>query len=465
MADEPRGYSPERRTALVLSGTGADGAYHAGVLRALNESGIKIDLVGGRGIGALGAVLHAIDGASQLWEPGGVWRQAEVEHLYRWRWPFRWLTALALSLLAVLAVPLLALLVLTALYPMALGLGMAGLDSGARLAQWLLQTVGMLFGPAALPTWIPRVVLAIAATGVLVLGVGALIERQQRPIRRTTAAPALWSLVGAPIDAAVAIRAATTALWGILKGGAAIRAPDARDLARRYADLLTDNLGHPGFRELLIVAHDLDARRDVVFGLVREPYRKALFAATTASAARRAEAHDLAGVARDHLVDALAAAVSLPGVCRPRLVTFAAETFWRGESHRLADRTACLGRLLEEAAASGAEQLILVSAAPEPPTPHALRPTRSDALGQVGEQLAAAESASLADALRHLQYRFHETYVIRPAHNPVRPLDLAGSFDEQSDRAHALDEAIERGYEDAHRQFIEPVLGESGERM
>ena len=82
-------YSPERRTALVLSGTGADGAYHAGVLRALHETGIKIDVMGGRGIGALGAVLHAIDGAARLWEPGGVWRSDSVARLYRWRWPFR----------------------------------------------------------------------------------------------------------------------------------------------------------------------------------------------------------------------------------------------------------------------------------------------------------------------------------------------------------------------------------------
>ena len=465
MADELRGYSPERRTALLLSGSGADGAYHAGVLRALHETGIKIDVIGGRGIGALGAVLHAIDGAARLWEPDGVWRQPSAEHLYRWRWPFRWLRLLVIALLAVLAVPLIALIGSAAVYPVALALGMAGLAGGAELSQGLLQSVGQAFSPGALPTWIPRVVLALVGIGLLTLGVGLLMDRQRQRIRRTTAAPALWSLVGAPIDAGPAVRAATSALWGILKGGAALRAPDARDLGRRYADLLTDNLGQPGFRELLLVAHDLDARRDVVFGLVREPYRKALFAAATASSARRAEAHDLAGVAREHLVDALMAALSLPGVCQPRLVTFAAQTFWRGESHRLSDRTASLGRLLEEAAAAGAEQLILVSAAPEPPAPHALRPTRSDALGQVGEHLASAESASLADALRHLQHRFHGTYVIRPAHNPVRPLDLAGTFDERSDRAHSLEEAIERGYEDAYRQFIEPVLGESGERI
>ena len=51
MADRSSGYSPERRTVLVLSGSGVDGAYHAGVLRALDETGIKVDLVAGRGIG------------------------------------------------------------------------------------------------------------------------------------------------------------------------------------------------------------------------------------------------------------------------------------------------------------------------------------------------------------------------------------------------------------------------------
>jgi hypothetical protein len=464
-SDELRGYSPERRTALVLSGTGADGAYHAGVLRALQETGLKIDLVGGRGMGALGAVLHAIDGASRLWEPLGVWRAPEARRLYRWRWPFRWLSGLTFVLLVVLAVPLLALLAAAVVYPIAMGLGMLGVEQGGHLSQSLLVLMSRWFGPGAFPTWIPRAVLALAAIGVATLGAGWLVERRRQLVRRTTAGPALWSLVGAPIDAAAAARAATAALWGILKGGAALRAPDGRELGRRYADLLTDNLGHPGFRELLVVAHDLDARRDVVFGLVKEPYRKALFAAATASAARRAEAHDLAGLSREHLVDALCAALSLPGVCQPRLVTFASDTFWRGESHRLSDRVAGLGRLIEETAAAGAEQLILVSAAPEPPAPHALRPTRSDALGQVGEHLASAESASLADALRLLQHRFHGTYVIRPAHNPVRPLDLTGAYDEGSDRAHTLAEVMERGYEDAYRQFIEPVLGESGERI
>ena len=50
-------YSPERRTAVVLSGTGIHGAYHAGVLRALQEAGVKVDLLAGHGAGAANAAL------------------------------------------------------------------------------------------------------------------------------------------------------------------------------------------------------------------------------------------------------------------------------------------------------------------------------------------------------------------------------------------------------------------------
>ena len=37
-------YSPRLRTAVVLCGAGTAGVYQAGVLRALAEAGVKIDL-------------------------------------------------------------------------------------------------------------------------------------------------------------------------------------------------------------------------------------------------------------------------------------------------------------------------------------------------------------------------------------------------------------------------------------
>ena len=46
------------KLGLVLSGGGAKGAYHVGVIKALQELGIQVDMLSGASIGALnGAVL------------------------------------------------------------------------------------------------------------------------------------------------------------------------------------------------------------------------------------------------------------------------------------------------------------------------------------------------------------------------------------------------------------------------
>ena len=464
---EPRdSYSPERRTALLFTGTGADGAYHAGALRALQEAGVKVDLVCGRGVGAIGAVLAAVDGGSQLWEANGFWRAAAVPAMYQWRWPFVVLRWLGIALLAVLAVPAAVILLGLIVYPFALLLGMAGLNTGAQFVESFIALLSRAFAPPALPTWIPRLAALCSTLALMVLGAGAWLAKLQSPFYRRSSGNRLWTLLGSPIDASGAILHATEPVWRLLKGGAAIKTPHADDLSRRYAELLSENLGQPGFRELLLVVHDLDATRDLVFGLVREPYRRTLFPAPgSVTAARRAEAQDLAGGTQAFLADVLAAALSLPGVSDARLVRFAPDSYWRGETHRLIDRPASVGRLLEEAAAAGAEQVMIVAATPEPPGPHELRPPRLDGLGRVGEQLASAEAAALSDALRHLHHRFQGVYVVRPGHNPIRPLDLSGAYDEKSDRMQPLEELMERGYEDMYRQFIEPFLGASGEAV
>src|SRR5437588_5018301 len=99
-------YSPQRRTALVLTGTGADGAYHAGALRALHEAGVKIDIVGARGIGVVGALFTAIDGGSRVWDEKGFWHAPGVRSLYAWRRiPQLAAWALALSL-AIVVLPI-----------------------------------------------------------------------------------------------------------------------------------------------------------------------------------------------------------------------------------------------------------------------------------------------------------------------------------------------------------------------
>ena len=84
-----RTYSTRLRTALVLTGSGTAGAYHAGVLHALHEAGVKIDIVAGRGVGTVGAFFAAVDGGPRLWEDNGVWKGTAPARFYQWRAPLR----------------------------------------------------------------------------------------------------------------------------------------------------------------------------------------------------------------------------------------------------------------------------------------------------------------------------------------------------------------------------------------
>src|SRR5512145_2720985 len=106
--DSPdRVYSTRLRTALVLTGSGTAGAYHAGVLRALHEAGIKIDLVAGRGIGAVSALFAAVDGGPRLWEADGLWKGPSAAAFYGWRTPLKVAAWTFVAALAILAIPLL----------------------------------------------------------------------------------------------------------------------------------------------------------------------------------------------------------------------------------------------------------------------------------------------------------------------------------------------------------------------
>src|SRR5438067_2141932 len=99
-------YAPQLRTALVLSGIGTAGAYHAGVLRALHEAGVKIDVVAGRGIGVVSALFAAIDGAQRLWDDNGFWRSPSVRSLYAWRLVPRIVAWAVAASVATVAVPI-----------------------------------------------------------------------------------------------------------------------------------------------------------------------------------------------------------------------------------------------------------------------------------------------------------------------------------------------------------------------
>jgi hypothetical protein len=109
--------------------------------------------------------------------------------------------------------------------------------------------------------------------------------------------------------------------------------------------------------------------------------------------------------------------------------------------------------------------VVLVTAAEEIGGPHALSTRRATPRGRLGEFFASAEAAAVRDALGAAAGWFDAIFVIRPPHNPVSPLDAGGAFDARSDRWQTVGELVDRGYEDAYRQFIDPVVGASGERL
>ena len=317
-------YSPERRTALVFCGTGAHGAYHAGALRALQEAGVKVDVMAGQGIGAGAAVLAAIDGAARLWDAAGLWGRGQVAALYGWKWPLRAAGWLTLILGITLCIPLVFLALGLIVYPAGFLLEIVGSDAGGALVGAYTEWLQIAMAGANLPVAVPRLVLIEVALLVLVLGIGVAIARWRAPAARTAQGGWWWRMLAAPLDAGAARKAFAGTVWHLIRGADRTARPAMAVLGRRYADVLAESLGQPGFRELMIVATDLDARRDVVAGLLREPYRRDFLARSERG--RRSEVLDLAGIGREHALDVAAAALTPPVVCDPYLVTFAADS-------------------------------------------------------------------------------------------------------------------------------------------
>jgi hypothetical protein len=450
-------YLPHRRTAIVLTGTGTDGAYHAGVLRALHEAGVKLDIVAARGVGVVGALFAAIDGTQRLWDDKGLWRSGAARTFYSWRRAPR-LTVWALAVsLALVAVPLALAAAGLVVFPIDFVLKMVGIGGAGGLLGMYLRLMQSAFAPEGLPTWLPRIVL-LALGGAAIV---ALVNGWSGG--RVTRGAFWWRAVSAPMSSAEIIEQTWRAMWDLVRGATQLKAPRRTELARRYIEMLAENLGQPGFRELLIVVHDVDARRDLVFALVEESRRRTLIRRQTSEAAdaRRAEVFDLTGVARDHLSDAISAALTVPLATEWHAATFAPDGYWRGETHRLCDRPAALVRLLDELIDLGAEQIVVVAATPPTAGPHALAAARLDGRGRLGDYLHAAEAAIVRDATNTTAGV--RIFTIRPGHNPLGPFDFDGGYDDRSQRAQGLSELITRGYEDAYHQFIEPIVGGSGE--
>ncbi len=453
-------YSPRLRTGVVLCGVGTAGAYQAGALRALGEAGIKVDVVAAHGAGVLTALAAAVDGGARLWDPAtGPWTNRRLRHAYRWRKALRFGAGGLAAALVVLIFPLIVLVIAAAVYVASLLAALVNLTAlSASLIAWYRWAIEALFSPPLLPTIVPRatVLVLLVIAGVLVVAAVQAIQSERS--RRRVAGAFWWRLLGSPLDAAEPRGTLLEALWGLVRGASAAPRPDAAEIGRRYVDVLADNFGQPGFHEVLVAVHDLDARRDLVGAVLAGPARAAFEARSRAGQARGAEVVDFTGPQRDLVADFLVGSLCLPLANEPHVVRFPADGYWRGERHRVCDRPEIVARLIDELANVGVEQVILVSPASPAAGPHAMRARPLGLRARLGEIVRSIETSALQDAHATAATRFSGVFVIRPAHNPIGPFDFAGTYDESSDRRRTVEELMAQGYADAYRLFIEPVV-------
>jgi hypothetical protein len=449
----------------VLCGAGTAGAYQAGVLRALTESGVKVDVIAGHGPGAANALCAAIDGSSRLWETDGPWMSPSLRTAYRWRGALR-LFFVALGATALILIsPLVVLAAAAATYLAGTVLALANFTgASAGVVRFYQRLIEVLFDPPILPTIIPRAVVLALLLVVAVLVVSAVRAAAQERSRRRLVGGFWWRLIGSPLSADEPAQALVLALWTLVRGAQSTPAPKAEDVGRRYVEVLTDNLGQPGFREVLVAVHDLDARRDLI-GAVLAPQARGRFEGRRRSGnPREAEVVDFSGPQRSLAQDFLVGALRLPVATEPWPILFPADGYWRGELHHICDRPELVVRILDEIASIGVEQVVLVSPAPAAGLPHGLRHRPADFRSRIGAQVRSMETAAFDDACVAAETRFSGVFIIRPDHNPLGPFDFAGVYDEASDRRCGPAELMQQGYDDAYRLFIEPVVA-TGERL
>ncbi len=169
------------------------------MLRALHEAGVKLDVVAGRGIGAVGALFAAVDGAQNLWGEKGFWRPDGLRDLYDWRLTLRIAAWAVAAAFAIVALPLAAMALGAVVFPIDFVVRMAGLGGVDGLVGGYLRLSSRLFAAGAFPTWLPRLV-------VLVLGLGGADAcRGNADDRRAPAAA--WRALVAWVAGAAFVRA------------------------------------------------------------------------------------------------------------------------------------------------------------------------------------------------------------------------------------------------------------------
>jgi len=391
---------------------------------------------------------------------------------------------------AIVALPLLAGLLVGLLFPLVLIVDLMVPGAAASLIDRLSMAPEALSSSYLAAQAVPVFGLAILAAVVM----ATLFLRDRRRLPE-----AFESL----LDARPGLSRLRRGLWEIARGAALSGGPpSAAELGRRYAALLAENLGEPGFRELVLRTADLDRGDALTFVLLGEA-SSVDDEGQPLLAPGLEDAVDLRAPGHDALFfDAVATGLLCPMAMPLQRVSFPKGGVHGGETHRLTDATFVPGAGIAEALAAGAEQVIVVTGVPETAAPlarrrgprarldatvrslerQATRRARLDATvrsleRQATRELGQAERLNrIVSTLGHRDsdgrgawedpatgrvYREVDVWVVRPERRAIGPMEFDGARDPATEVVQTTDDLLEQGWRDAYRQFVEPVVGQA----
>jgi hypothetical protein len=429
---------------VVLDGEGTAAAYLAGVMKALDAAGVRVDVVLGRGAGALVAAFSAFHAEDKIYGEGGVLDALATRPAFRVLPRYRFAAiCLVLSFAAFLSPALVGVLSMVA-FPV-LALVRSFLPEGAipgpgPASSFLLAAAETYYLPA------------VAFPLIVLFAVTAARSLAHLPKRRGDSSWARWfarDVLAPVIDLKPLFDLLQSRLWQLVRGTSTDGAPpDRKKLGQAYVELLTAGLGQHGFREVVFYALDTDSGEEVPFAVLKERFGKKL---AETSGIARSEPVDLAGERASILFDALMASLSPPGLVPEVPITLPRESRFGGEVHRFTSSLLAGRDLLADAVAVGAEQIVYVAAvAPGASAPGSL-PERLSRLA-----LRARLEDDLGRAAAHPEL---PVFVVRPDVERLTPFEVSGRLQLGGERL-TPGVLVAQGERDAERLFLRPVLGE-----
>jgi hypothetical protein len=424
---------------VVLIGEGTAFAYLAGAMKALHASGVRVDMVLGKGAGSLVAGLAAIDAEKGLEGPTGLVAQVGSRAPWGLRPLYKvTLACLALSFATFLSPVLVGLLALCVVPFAILGRLVVGSSSTALEPSWL----GYLL-QAGEPFYLRAMVVPLIGLCAFWLAwwVVALLRE-----RRWPSAPELYDL-GRLSDLL------EVTFWRAVRGTSTDERPhDRKELSDAYQKLLAGSLGQRGFRELVFYALDTDSGQEVPFAMLKERFFKKLARERGGRHEwARAEPVDLSNGGEALFFDALMAALSPPGLVASVPLKLPLGSRSGGEVHRFSSSSFAGSSAVADAIAGGAEQVVVVAGCAPAERP----------LGNPLERLAEAATRSrLSDELHEAARAELPVFLIRPDKQRLTPYEITGRAQFGNGRLD-LTALLAHGERDAHRLFIDPVLGDA----